>query len=501
MVTRISNRVKAAAVAALMCLTVAGATVPFMYDNAMSVSAVSVKVGEKLDVGDSYKSFFSEFKTDSFDEMIITVKAPYTGNMSFGLGVSTDEEPYWLEYDGAKPEWVDTEGGEIEVPGTEVKMTKDKEVQIKIDMSDIKVNPKGKFEFRNYYSADWSSGKENKVPIELISIEVGGGSSSSEEDTTEKSPSSTGKAETVKINEELDDGKNYKSFFSEFKNAANAKTMIITVKAPYTGNLAFGLGVSTDEEPYWLEYDGSKPEWVDTEGGEIEVEGTEVKMTKDKEVEIKIDLSEIKLNPKGKFEFRNYYSADWSSGKEKKVPIELISIALVGDAAEKPTDAAEKPTEATTTTAKATTTTEKATTTTAKATTTTEKATTTTAKATTTTEKETTTTAKATETTTAMISETAEKATTTTATVTETTTKATEAKADVKTYGDANNDDKVDIMDVIAVNKSLLGVTELDAQAKANCDVNADGSVTSDDSLWILKLALEMVSKDDFPVK
>ena len=45
MVTRISNRVKAAAVAALMCLTVAGATVPFMYDNAMSVSAVSVKVG------------------------------------------------------------------------------------------------------------------------------------------------------------------------------------------------------------------------------------------------------------------------------------------------------------------------------------------------------------------------------------------------------------------------------------------------------------------------
>ena len=249
--------------------------------------------------------------------------------------------------------------------------------------------------------------------------------------------------------------------------------MIITAKAPYTGNLAFGLGVSTDEEPYWLEYDGSKPEWVDTEGGDIEVPGTEVKMTKDKEVEIKIDLSEIKLNPKGKFEFRNYYSADWSSGKEKKVPIELISIALVGDAAEETT-------EATTTTAKATTTTAKATTTTAKATTTTAKATTTTA--------------KATETTTAKISETAEKATTTT-------TKTTEAKADVKTYGDANNDDKVDIMDVIAVNKSLLGVTELDAQAKANCDVNADGSVTSDDSLWILKLALEMVSKDDFPVK
>ena len=263
--------------------------------------------------------------------------------------------------------------------------------------------------------------------------------------------------------------------------------MIITAKAPYTGNLAFGLGVSTDEEPYWLEYDGSKPEWVDTEGGDIEVPGTEVKMTKDKEVEIKIDLSEIKLNPKGKFEFRNYYSADWSSGKEKKVPIELISIALVGDAAEETT-------EATTTTAKATTTTAKATTTTAKATTTTAKATTTTEKATTTTAKATTTTAKATETTTAKISETAEKATTTT-------TKTTEAKADVKTYGDANNDDKVDIMDVIAVNKSLLGVTELDAQAKANCDVNADGSVTSDDSLWILKLALEMVSKDDFPVK
>jgi hypothetical protein len=462
MVSRVSNRVKAAAVAALMCLTVAGAAVPVMYDRTIPVNAVSVKVGETLDVGDSYKSFFSEFKTDTFDELIITVKAPYTGNMSFGLGVSTDEDPYWLEYDGSGPEWVDTEGGDIEVPGTEVKMTKDKEVQIKIDMSDIKVNPKGKFEFRNYYSADWSSGKEKKVPIELISIEVGGGSSSAE-DTTEKKPSG-GSAETVKVGESLDVGDNYKSFFSEFKNAKTATEMIITVKAPYTGNLAFGLGVSTDEDPYWLEYDGSGPEWVDTEGGDIEVPGTEVKMTKDKEVEIKIDLSEIKLNPKGKFEFRNYYSADWSSGKEKKVPIELISIALSGgSAAEETTEVTTEPTTKPTTQPTTEPTTE-----------------------------------ATTEATTEPTTEATEPPTEATTVATE---EPTEPTVEPSMYGDINLDKKVDIMDVIALNKFLLGSSELKAQASANADMNGDKKVQSDDALYILKLALEMMSASDFPVK
>ncbi|MCR4643804.1 MAG: hypothetical protein K5695_00140 [Oscillospiraceae bacterium] len=125
-------------------------------------------------------------------------------------------------------------------------------------------------------------------------------------------------------------------------------------------------------------------------------------------------------------------------------------------------------TKATTTTAKATTTTTKATTTTAKATTTTAKATTTTAKTTTTTAKATTTTAKATTTTTKATTTTAKattttaKATTTTAKATTTTTAATQTATQKPTEppagsGDADGNGSIDVIDVIALNRYLMG--------------------------------------------
>ena len=64
---------------------------------------------------------------------------------------------------------------------------------------------------------------------------------------------------------------------------------------------------------------------------------------------------------------------------------------------------------------------------------------------------------------------------------------------EVSVYGDLNGDKTVDIMDAIAINKFLLGVKELDAQAKANADVDKNGQLDADDALNLLKKALEMI--------
>ena len=56
--------------------------------------------------------------------------------------------------------------------------------------------------------------------------------------------------------------------------------------------------------------------------------------------------------------------------------------------------------------------------------------------------------------------------------------------------GDTNLDCEVDIMDVIAANKHLLGVAQLDKTGMKNADTNGDGAVDSADTLDILKTIL-----------
>ena len=58
--------------------------------------------------------------------------------------------------------------------------------------------------------------------------------------------------------------------------------------------------------------------------------------------------------------------------------------------------------------------------------------------------------------------------------------------------GDANLDCKVDILDVIAANKNILGVGTLDKTGVKNVDMNGNGKTESDDSLAILKLILDI---------
>ena len=61
--------------------------------------------------------------------------------------------------------------------------------------------------------------------------------------------------------------------------------------------------------------------------------------------------------------------------------------------------------------------------------------------------------------------------------------------------GDVNLDGTVNIMDVIAVNRYLLGLSELGETAKKNADVDGAEGIDASDSLLILKYVLEIVDK------
>ena len=65
-------------------------------------------------------------------------------------------------------------------------------------------------------------------------------------------------------------------------------------------------------------------------------------------------------------------------------------------------------------------------------------------------------------------------------------------------YGDVNLDGNVDIMDVIKLNKYLLGSDKLDDKAKANADVDLSSKLDSTDSLNILKYVVELI--DSLPI-
>lgn len=62
-------------------------------------------------------------------------------------------------------------------------------------------------------------------------------------------------------------------------------------------------------------------------------------------------------------------------------------------------------------------------------------------------------------------------------------------------YGDTDGSGAVDILDVIAVNKYLLGSMTLDADAKQRTDVDRNGEIDATDSLNILKFVVEMIGE------
>ena len=65
-------------------------------------------------------------------------------------------------------------------------------------------------------------------------------------------------------------------------------------------------------------------------------------------------------------------------------------------------------------------------------------------------------------------------------------------------YGDCDVDGDVDIMDVIAINKAILGSLTLSAQGKINADVDINNAIDTTDALNILKNVVKLVT---LPVK
>ncbi|MBR6618518.1 MAG: RICIN domain-containing protein [Oscillospiraceae bacterium] len=82
---------------------------------------------------------------------------------------------------------------------------------------------------------------------------------------------------------------------------------------------------------------------------------------------------------------------------------------------------------------------------------------------------------------------------------TEPTTEApTQAPTDAKVvYGDVNLDGGVDILDVIVLNKGLLGAANLEEQQKRNADCDKNGKPDANDSLMILKFIVGILDSLD----
>ena len=62
-------------------------------------------------------------------------------------------------------------------------------------------------------------------------------------------------------------------------------------------------------------------------------------------------------------------------------------------------------------------------------------------------------------------------------------------------YGDIDGSGAIDLLDVIALNKSLLGLQQLDESQQKAANVNADGEVDAADSLMILRYIVHLENK------
>ena len=63
--------------------------------------------------------------------------------------------------------------------------------------------------------------------------------------------------------------------------------------------------------------------------------------------------------------------------------------------------------------------------------------------------------------------------------------------------GDANIDNEVDIVDVITMNKTILGQKILEGQALKNADLNKNGMVEPEESLAVMKYIVKLITADD----
>ena len=74
-------------------------------------------------------------------------------------------------------------------------------------------------------------------------------------------------------------------------------------------------------------------------------------------------------------------------------------------------------------------------------------------------------------------------------------------EAKTPAWGDADCDGKVDVMDIILLNKALFGKAELSGQGILNADVDQDGKPAFTDSLNIMRYIVKLIDLSAFPIK
>lgn len=77
----------------------------------------------------------------------------------------------------------------------------------------------------------------------------------------------------------------------------------------------------------------------------------------------------------------------------------------------------------------------------------------------------------------------------------------TESQTDEIVWGDADENGKINVVDVVTVNKAILNVQPLSDKGLKNADINQNGKPDSSDALNIMKLALNLLKPEDCPIK
>ncbi len=239
-----SNRMKAAAIAALMCLSAAAAVVPAMSESMMDVQAVSLN--QSMVADDVVREVTCDIGTN-LDAITLTLTADYTGNFSYGFGINTAADPWWMEWDGSG--WVDTEGGTVNVPGIDVAVTEGQTFTIVIDTSslDLKYDPAGaewgagEYEFRAYYTGEGGS-------VKLVSATAG--DQGIDNPTTPTTPTDPDEPVGPGANTDGSTSSNQKSGTWSFEDLGDGTGRMTATQARQVDGLGFLLTAGYDEEYY-----------------------------------------------------------------------------------------------------------------------------------------------------------------------------------------------------------------------------------------------------------
>ncbi|MDE5754563.1 MAG: leucine-rich repeat protein, partial [Oscillospiraceae bacterium] len=67
-------------------------------------------------------------------------------------------------------------------------------------------------------------------------------------------------------------------------------------------------------------------------------------------------------------------------------------------------------------------------------------------------------------------------------------------------WGDADGNGKIEILDVVLMNRVYVGVDKISESGKQNADTDQDSKITLSDSMNVLKLLVHLLEQKDFPI-